>query len=166
MPLDGERPRRRAVRAFDALDDAVFGPRGRAQRRGQLADRLMVATVDARGDGPEGVMQQAVRLDAQGVAGGGVGVIDGARPALAREVLIQRPAHRDDPGHGVEAGEPRSGQCGLETPRQSTRTPYSGIVLSPPLTMPSCGYDLGGRCPSYSSTPCARWLESSTTSSA
>src|SRR5205085_1208189 len=185
MPLDGQGPRRRPIAPLDALDDAVLSPGRRAQSRGHVADRLVVTAVDARGGGPEGAMQQAVRLEAQRVAGGGVGVIDGASPALAREVLVQRPAqrdvqgdalpttvgatrgaHRDDPAHGVEAGEPRSGQCGLETPPQSTRTPYNGMVLSPPITMPSCGYDLGGRCPSYSSTPCARWLESSTTSSA
>src|SRR2546421_2536869 len=278
MPLDPERPRRRAVRAFDALDDAVFGPRGRAQGRGQLANRLMVAAVDACPDGAERAMEQALRLDAQPVTGGGVAVIDRPAAALAREILIQGPtqgdvqdldaaadgedrkpaalrardqrqfdgiargvgfpelgvgrrpiagrldilapgehqpldpvqcgarglgvedrryeegheagaregahvrdvegdalptavgaarrAHRDHFGHGVEAGEPRSGQCGLETLRQSTRTPYNGIVLSPPLTVPSCGYDFGGRCPSYSSSPCARWVESSTTSSA
>src|ERR1051325_5853470 len=282
MPLDGQRPPCRPSHRFDALDDAVLRPRGRAQRRGQVTDRLMVAAVYARAHGPEGAMQQGVRLDAQPVASGRVGVIDRAPPALAREVLVQgaaqghvqdldaatdgedgkpatlragdereldgiaggigfaepgmrqraiarrldvltpgehqpldavecgarglgvehrwdqggheagagegahvrdvegdafptavgaaRRAHRDDLGHDVGAGEgegePRSGQLGLETPRQSTRTPYSGMVLSPPLTVPSCGYDLGGRCPSYKSTPCARWLESSTTSRA
>ena len=36
-------------------------------------------------------MEQAFRLDAQRVTGGGVGVIDRPAAALAREVLIQRP---------------------------------------------------------------------------
>src|SRR5205807_9308129 len=98
----------------------------------------------------------------------GAHVRDVEGDAFPTAVGATRRAYRDDFGHGVGAGtgEPRSGQCGLETPPQSTRTPYSGMVLSPPLTVPSCGYDFGGRCPSYRSTPCARWVESSTTSSA
>src|ERR1043166_3312074 len=280
MPLDGQRPRCCPIHPFDALDDAVLRPRGRAQRRGQVTDRLMVAAVDARAHRPEGAMQQGVRLDAQPVASGRVGVIDRPPAAFAREVLVQRPAqghvqdldaatdgedgepaalragdereldgiaggigfaepgmrrgaiarrvdvlpagehqplhpveggarglgvehrwhqegheagagegahvrdvegdafptavgaarraHRDDFDHGVAAGEgePRSGQLGWEPPRQPPRTPYSGMVLSPPLTVPSCGYDLGGRCPSYKSTPWARWLAPPTTSGA
>src|SRR2546429_1832542 len=280
MPLDGERPRRRAVRSFDALGDAVLRPCRGAERRGELADRLMVAAVDAAAHPPEGVTEQALGLDAPGLAGGRGGVVDRAAPALAREVLVQRSAqgdvqdldaatdgedrkpaplragderqldgitggigfaelgvrrravagrldvlasgehqpldaveggargvglehrwheqgheagaregahvrdvegdafptavgatrraYRDDFGHGVGAGtgEPRSGQCGLETPGQSTRTPYRGMVLSPPLTVPSCGGDFGGRCSSYRSPACAPWGGSSTTRSA
>src|SRR5205823_10815132 len=92
MPLDGERPRRRAVRSFDALDDAVLRPCRGAERRGELADRLMVAAVDAAAHPPEGVIEQALRLDAQGMAGARVGVVNRAPPALARGVLVQRSA--------------------------------------------------------------------------
>src|SRR5947208_12905697 len=49
-----------------------------------------VAAVDAAAHPPEGVIEQALRLDAQGMAGGRVGVVDRAPPALAREVLVQR----------------------------------------------------------------------------
>src|SRR2546428_9876318 len=93
MPLHGQHPRL-AVRRLGALDHAVGRPGRGAQRRREVADRLMVAAVHGGLQGGDGAMQEGAGLDPQAVARPRVRVIDLARP-LARPVLVQRPAERD-----------------------------------------------------------------------
>src|SRR2546423_14802404 len=103
MPLDGHGPGRRAIAPLDALDHTVLSPGGRAERRGQLANRLMGATVDARLDGRERVMEQTLRLDPQPVAGGGGGMIARARPpAPASPADGPPPTHAQNPESPVD----------------------------------------------------------------
>ena len=72
--------------------------------------------------------------------------------ALPPRVGAARRAHRHDPRHCAElggaAGVPSNGHFGFETPAQSTRTPYTGIVRSCPVREPMLGYPSGGRCDS------------------
>ena len=79
------------------------------------------------------------------------------RDPLPPLVGAARRAHRDDLGHPREAedpgaaaggGAPKSGQRGLLTLVQSTRTPYSGTARSPAVSWPMLGYPVGGRCDS------------------
>src|SRR5216117_553884 len=93
MPLHGEHPRL-AVRWLGALDHTVGRPGRGAQRRREVADRLMLAAVHGGLEGGDRAMQEGAGLDPQAVAPPRVGVIDLAR-SLARQILVERPAERD-----------------------------------------------------------------------
>src|SRR5207244_2708297 len=58
------------------------------------------------------------------------------------------PREAEDPGAAAGGGAPKSGQRGLLTLVQSTRTPYSGTARSPAVSWPMLGYPVGGRCDS------------------
>src|SRR2546428_408144 len=87
MPLHGQHPRL-AVRRLGALDHAVGRPGRGAQRRREVADRLMVAAVHGGLQGGDGAMQEGAGLDPQALAPPRVGVVELARP-LARPGLVE-----------------------------------------------------------------------------
>ena len=76
--------------------------------------------------------------------------------ALPAMVRAPRRRHRHDPAHRLGAASaadgPSSGQRGLLTPAQSTRTPNRGMLRSVPVTAPSGGR-LRGASGSYRRTP-------------
>src|SRR3989442_5631455 len=158
------------------IDLAELGVRGGAVARGI---DVLAARQHEPGDGREDLHGTAGierRRDDDGDEPGarqGAHVRGVERDALAPIVAASggrrghEAAHRTGGGGGGGgdgAAAPSRGQPGLFTPAQSTRTPYSRIVRSAPARVPTCGYVLGGRCDSYTSTPCARCVESSTTS--